>query len=83
VGGAHYFSEVVALNASLAWASFEDSADRPGDSLLEGGTAHVNVIWSPVKSVNTGLEYTVGLRRNVDEADGTAHRVQAMIKYIF
>jgi len=83
VGGAHYFSEVVALNASLAWASFEDSAARPDDRLLEGGTAHVNVIWSPVKSVNTGLEYSVGLRRNVDEADGTAHRVQAMIKYIF
>ena len=83
VGGAHYLSEVVALNVSLAWASFEDSPDRPGDRLEEGGTAHVNVIWSPVKSVNTGLEYMVALRRNVDEADGTAHRVQAMIKYIF
>jgi len=83
VGGSHYLSEVLALNLSLAWASFEDSPDRPGDRLNEGGTAHVNVIWSPVKSVNTGVEYMVALRRNVDEADGTAHRVQAMIKYIF
>ena len=83
VGGAHYLSDVVAFNASLAWASFEDSTERPGDRLLEGATAHFNVIWSPVKSVNTGVEYMVALRRNVDEADGTAHRVQAMVKYIF
>jgi len=83
VGGAHYLSNVVALNLSLAWASVEDSPDRPDDSLKEGGTAHVNVIWSPVTSVNAGVEYMFGLRRNYDGADGTAHRVQAMIKYIF
>ena len=41
------------------------------------------MIWPPVKSVNTGLKYMVALRRNVDEADGTAHRVQAMIKSNF
>ncbi len=83
LGGAHYLSDVVAFNASLAWASFEDTPDVSGDRMLEGGAAHFNVIWSPVKSVNTGVEYMVALRRNVDEADGTAHRVQAMVKYIF
>jgi hypothetical protein len=83
VGGVHYLSNVVALNLSLAWASVEDSPDRPGTSLKEGGTAHVNIVWSPVKSVNTGVEYMLGLRRNYDGADGTAHRLQAMIKYIF
>jgi hypothetical protein len=83
LGGGHYLSDVVALNLSLAWASVEDSPHRPDNSLREGGTAHVNIVWSPVKSVNTGVEYMVGLRRNYDGADGTAHRVQAMIKYIF
>jgi hypothetical protein len=38
---------------------------------------------SVVKSVHTGVEYVVALRRNVDAADGTSHRVQAMIKYLF
>lgn len=83
LGGAHYLSDVVALHAALAWASFEDTPDVSDHRLLEGATAHFNVIWSPVKSVNTGVEYMVALRRNVDEADGTAHRVQAMVKYIF
>jgi len=83
LGGAHYLSETLALNASLAWASFDDSELRPDDRLLEGGTAHFNVIWSPFKSVNTGLEYMFGLRRNVDGADGRAQRLQAMFKFIY
>jgi len=83
VGGSHYFSETVAVNLSAAWSAFEDPPERPGDRLLEGGTAHLNVIWSPVQSANIGLEYMTGLRRNVDEAHGTAHRVQAMVKFIF
>jgi hypothetical protein len=83
VGGAHYLSETLVLNTSLAWASFDDSELRPDDRLLEGGTAHFNVVWSPFKSINTGIEYIYGLRRNVDGADGSAHRLQAMIKFIF
>ena len=83
LGGAHYLSETLALNMSLAWASFDDSDLRPDDRLLEGGTAHFNVIWSPFNSINTGIEYTYGLRRNVNGADGRAHRLQAMIKFIF
>ncbi len=83
VGVAHYLSEVVALNVSVAWASVENSPLKPAGRLKEGGTAHVNVIWSPFKSVNTGVEYMYGLRRNYDGLDGTANRVQAMIKFIF
>ena len=83
LGYTHYFTEVVTLNPSFAWASVEDNQFKADDNLKEGGTAHVNVIWSPFKSVNTGIEYIYGLRRNYDGADGTAHRVQAMIKFIF
>ena len=83
VGGAHYFSEVLALNLSVAWASVEESGLRSGDRLNEGGTAHANVIWSPFKSVNTGVEYMYGLHRNYDGSDGNANRVQAMVKFIF
>ena len=83
LGGAHYLSETLALNASLAWASFDDSDLRPDTRLLEGGAAHLNMIWSPFESVNVGVEYMVGLRRNVDGADGTAQRLQAMIKFTY
>jgi hypothetical protein len=83
VGGAHYLSELVALNLSMAYASIEESQLKPADRLKEGGTVHANVIWSPVKSVNTGVEYIWGLRRNFGGSDGTASRIQAMIKFIF
>lgn len=83
LGYTHYFSEVVTLNPSFAWASVENNRFKADNDLKEGGTAHVNVIWSPFKSVNTGVEYIYGLRRNHDGSDGTAHRIQAMIKFIF
>jgi len=82
-GVTHYVSEVVALNVSTAWASVQDSQLKPAGSLKGGGTAHVNVIWSPFKAVNTGVEYMGGLRLNYDGSHGTASRVQTMIKYIF
>ena len=83
LGGAHYFSDVVAVNVSFAWASGGDSQLKPGDRLKEGGTAHANVIWSPFNSVNIGVEYIYGLRRNYNGSDGSANRVQSMIKFIF
>lgn len=83
VGGAHHFSEVVAVNLSAAYASLEDASARPDSGLAGGATAHANVIWSPMKSVNLGLEYIFGLRRNVDGADGTAHRMQGMVKFVY
>lgn len=83
LGYTHYFSEVLTVNSSFAWASVEDNQLKADDDLKQGGTAHVNVIWSPFKSANTGVEYIYGLRRNNDRSDGAAHRVQAMIKFIF
>jgi len=83
LGYTHYFTEALTLSPSFAWASTEDNQFKSDNDLKEGSTAHVNVIWSPFKSVNTGIEYMYGLRRNYDGADGTAHRVQAMIKFIF
>ena len=83
VGGAHYLSKYVALNLSMAYASLGESQLKPTDRLKEGGTVHANVIWSPVKSVNTGVEYMYGLRRDYGGSDGAASRVQAMIKFIF
>jgi hypothetical protein len=83
VGFSHYLSELWALNLSVAWVSVEKSDLRSQYSLREGGTAHAGVIWSPFKSVNTGVEYIYGLRRNYDGSDGSAHRVQGMIKFIF
>ncbi len=53
------------------------------NNMAKGGTAHVNIIWSPVKRINTGIEYIYGKRTNVDGDFGEANRVQFMIKYIF
>ena len=49
----------------------------------KGGSAHANIIWTPVKRINTGIEYIYGKSKNVDGNYGEASRLQFMIKYIF
>jgi len=82
-GFAYYLSPILATNISTAWQSLEDSEFKSDESLKQGGTVHANLIWSPARVVNLGVEYMVGYRKNKNGADGTAHRAQAMIKFIF
>jgi hypothetical protein len=36
-----------------------------------------NLIWTPFERAKVGVEFLYGLRENVDEAVGVAHRAQA------
>jgi hypothetical protein len=47
-----------------------------------GESAHINLIWSPIKKVNAGIEFMVLRRTNVNDTQGTGSRLQLMIKYI-
>lgn len=44
---------------------------------------YLNLIYSPVKSVNVGAEYQIGRRLNIDGKSGIANRIQISGKYIF
>ena len=79
----HYFNPRLVTNISMVWMGLERSSFRAGDSLRHGGTAHGNLIWSPVKNVQLGGEYIWLLRSNRDGQFGTAHRIQFMVKYLF
>ena len=76
-------SPVLAAGASTFWAEIDPTIHRNKNNMSQGGTAHFNLIWSPVKRINTGVEYIYGKRTNVDGDFGEANRVQFMIKYIF
>ena len=50
--------------------------------------AYVNLIWSPVKSVNIGLEFAWGQRQQRPDATGhekenQVKRLQASLQYVF
>ncbi len=75
-------SPVLSTSVSTFWTALDPSQYLGNNDLESGGTAHLNVIWSPVKKINTGIEYIYSKRTNVDGNFGEANRVQFMIKYI-
>lgn len=46
-------------------------------------SAHLNLIWSPVKNTNVGLEYIYGHRTQINDQVGVLNRVQASAQYNF
>jgi len=77
------WSEVLASDLSGAYLILDASEYKADEEMTEGLIGHVNLLWSPVKMVNTGIEYQVGKRINKNGASGVANRVQVMFKFIF
>ncbi len=82
-GLAYNISRTLMANVSTAWFGLDPSEYRSPDAIKSGHSLHANVIWSPIKSVNTGIEFMTLQRNNGDGASGTGNRLQLMIKYMF
>ena len=82
-GFVYNLSPILATSLSSFWSEIDPTIHRDMNNMTKGGTAHVNLIWSPVRRINTGIEYIYGKRTNVDGNYGEASRLQFMIKYIF
>jgi len=76
-------TQTLVTNFSMAWYSIEPSVYREPDKMKSGESAHLNLIWSPIKKVNTGVEYMILRRTNTDNSSGVGNRIQFMIKYVF
>ncbi len=83
-GGLSYsLSQTVMVNASTAWFGIDPSDYRSPDAIKSGHSIHTNIIWSPIKNANTGIEFMTLRRNNGDGASGNGNRLQLMIKYLF
>ena len=76
-------SPILVANINTNWFGLEPSEFRDNDKIKFGGSGHVNLIWSPYKSVNTGVEFMTLYRENSDRKSGVGNRLQLMIKYLF
>jgi hypothetical protein len=83
IGYSHYWTKSLNSTISTAWAELDNSEFQPGSAIHRGGSAHANLIWFPYKLVSTGCEFMWGLRENKDGAEGTARRIQCMMKFKF
>ena len=81
-GFVYNISPVIATSVNTFWTAIDPTDDRDEHTMYKGGTVHANIVWSPVKKINAGIEYIYGKRTNVSELFGEAHRMQMMIKYI-
>ena len=74
---------VLTANINTSWFGLEPSEFRAVNKMKLGGSGHVNLIWSPYKSVNTGIEFMTLYRENGDGKSGIGNRMQIMFKYLF
>lgn len=81
-GFAFNLSNVLVTNLNLNWYAIDPSVYKEANKMKAGESAHINLIWSPIKKVNAGIEFMVLRRTNVNDTQGTGSRLQLMIKYI-
>ncbi len=82
-GFAFRLSNTLVTNINSNWYSIDPSQYKEGYDMKAGLAGHVNLIWSPIKNINTGVEFMMGKRINVNDTQGTASRLQLMVKYLF
>ena len=70
-------------NFNLNYYSIDPSEFRDETKMKSGSSGHVNLIWSPYKKVNAGVEFMMLERVNGDATSGIGNRLQFMIKYLF
>ena len=81
-GVAIRFSDVLTSNLFGNIFAIDPSEYRDENKIKSGESVHVNLIWSPIKNVNAGVEFMVLRRTNGDDNSGVGKRLQLMIKYI-
>jgi len=62
-------------------ASFGEGVS--GGQTKSAQSSHLNLIWSPLKNTNVGLEYIYGHRTLVDNQVGVLNRIQTSAQYLF
>lgn len=82
-GVALNISPVLVSNFNTNWFGLNPSEYRSEEKIKLGGSGHLNLIWSPLKALNTGGEFMMLYRENGDGSSGVGTRLQFMAKYIF
>lgn len=82
-GVAINLSKKLTTNFNLNYFSMTPTEFRDDSKMKTGSSGHINLIWSPYKKVDAGIEYMRLERINGDSSSGTGNRIQMMIKYNF
>ncbi|MBX2964395.1 MAG: porin [Cyclobacteriaceae bacterium] len=73
------FSSVVVYNQGQV----NNLAGQPGTAVQAVNYAAANLLWHFAEHAMAGVEYLWGLRKDFNDADGRANRLQFSVKYVF
>ena len=79
----HYWNKSLNSTISTHWTGTELHALQSDNTIKQAGSVHANLIWFPYKLISTGIEYMWGVRENNNGVQGTASRLQFMVKFKF
>lgn len=77
VGITHDWNEELSSNFTYAENTLDNAPLQPPSDVQKTTYLAVNLLWTPLERVTTGVEYLYGVRTNVDEDSAAAHRLQA------
>jgi hypothetical protein len=79
----HWWSKKVRTNLVYSAVHIDNLDVQTPDELRGTQYALVDLIWSPYKFVDLGIEALFGERQNKDRQSGSANRIQMSAKYSF
>ena len=79
----HWWTDSIRSTAVFGWVDMDNNSALSADDLDRTFYTSANVVWSPFKQVDIGLEYLWGQRRNVNHDIGSANRIQATTHFSF
>jgi len=79
----HWWTGSLRSSAVFGWVDVDNRDEQSDDSLNRTLYTAANLVWSPYKQVDIGMEYLWGKRENKNNDDGTANRIQATTKFKF
>lgn len=83
IGAKYYFSDNVFSAFTAGQMRFYCKSGAPEDMYRYGNYGAVNVFWNITPRIQTGAEYLIGKRKNIDGADATSNRVTAFFMLNF
>ena len=82
-GVSQKWNDELSSDLSVAYGWLDAPPSRDPGALMNGGIAHLNLVWRPFSQLATGIEYIWGAQRATSEAYGKASRIQAMTAFYF
>ena len=79
----HWWSDILRTNVVYSALKVDNVASQVATDLKSAQYGALNLIWTPYKNLDLGIEALYGTREDLDTQDGSATRLQLSGKYAF